>query len=109
MTLAQQARLEGFKVSLVQRGHSLTLNGSGTAFAALVEPVVAASGGDFTIARETANSAHVHVIRTALPSMPTVGEYLADAETGARYRITRINNQPANPVVIFEDCEVSNG
>lgn len=107
MTATQQARLEGFRISLAERGHSLTLNGEGTAFLALVEPVVVANAGRYEVAREEANTAHVHIERETLPSIPTVGDILHDEDTGARYRITRINNQPANPVVIFEDCEVS--
>jgi hypothetical protein len=107
MTATQQARLEGFRISLAERGHSLTLNGEGTAFLALIEPVVVAQGGRYEVAREEANHSHVHVERTSLPSIPSIGDYLYDAETGTRYRITRINNQSANPIVIFEECEVS--
>ncbi len=107
MTATQQARLEGFRASLVQRGHSLTVNGTTSAFRALVEPVGVAEAGQYGIARETANTAHVHVVRTDLPSLPIVGDILHCTADGSRYRIAEIENQPANPVVIFRDCEVT--
>lgn len=107
MTATQQARIEGFRVSLAERGHSLTLNGSGTAFKALVEPVGSVSAPEFGISRETASEAHVHALRSDMGTLPSVGDFLHDATAGARYRVTTIRNQPANPVVVFENCEVS--
>jgi len=107
MTATQQARIAGFRASLSQRGHSLTVNGTTSAFLALVEPVGVAEAGQFAVARETANTAHVHVLRDDLPAVPVVGDILHCAESAARYRIAEIENQPANPVVVFRDCEVT--
>lgn len=94
-------------MSLAERGHSLTLNGEGTAFKALIEPVGTDPSGEHAISREEAATAHVHALRSDLPSMPSVGEFLHESVTGARYRITEFRNHPSNPVVIFQNCEVS--
>ena len=105
MTPAQEARLDGFRAAQEQRGHWLRLNGAGDPVCALVE-TAAREQGQFLIQREVANASRVHLIRTDLVeagASPKIGDAWHDS-AGARYRVTRIEDQPVN-IAVIHDCE----
>ena len=106
MTISQQARVDGFRLQAEVRGHSLRLNGDGDAVLALVE-IASREQGQFLIQREVANASKVHVLRSDLDDAdlePGVGDIWHDEASGGRYRVSGIEDQPVNVLIVYE-CE----
>jgi hypothetical protein len=104
VTPAQKARLLGFNASLIQRGVSLALQDSDSSFTALVQPVVPESG-EFSLSNDTREAAKIHILRSA-PGIGTVMVGSVFSDSVYLYRVTKIDDQPANIAVVFF-CEVS--
>lgn len=101
MSPAQQARTEGFLVSLLWRGVPVFLQPSGQAFTALIEPV-APDPGQFALAREEATAARIHILREHLAGTIAIkGSVFRDAGGTRSFRVTAVEDDPASVSIIF--------
>lgn len=101
MTPAQLDRVEGFKVSLAQRGLDVRVGADGSPFKVLFEKVSPESLSYNPDSRVDSGAA-LHALRTDVLGGPiSAGTVLHGAGT-ARYRVTDVDDNPANIVVVFK-------
>lgn len=106
MTPAQRARGVGFLASLSVRGVALTVQPAGPPIRFLVERIDP-DQGEFSVARETAAGTRLHALRSDLANASlNVGSVLRDDAVGVTYRVTTLEDNPANIAVVLT-CENS--
>ena len=105
MTATQQARVEGFLVSLATRGVGLTLLRTGQTVTALVEKD-APDGQEFRHGEAEALGNRIHVLRSQAPIGIGVGDVFEDAANGFTYRVVEVDNRPSNIAIVYR-CETA--
>lgn len=102
MTLAQQARIEGFNASLSQRGVSLRIHPSGTVFQALVEPV-SPEGDKYEFADNAGvKISRIHALRgTAGMTGVAIGTSFVEVESGQFHRVQQVDDHPSSVCVVI--------
>ncbi len=105
MTPTQQARVEGFVVSLATRGVSLTLLRTGQTVTALVEKD-APDAQEFRHGEAEAVGDRIYILRSQAPAGIGVGDVFQDAANGFAYRVVEVDNRPANIAVVYR-CETA--
>jgi hypothetical protein len=105
VTATQQARVEGFLVSLATRGVSLTLLRTGQTVTALVEKD-APDAQEFRHGEAEAVGDRIHVLRSQVPTGAGVGDVFQDAANGFTHRVVEVDNRPANIAVVYR-CETA--
>jgi hypothetical protein len=98
MTEARKARLEGWNVSLKQRGVLLS-DPSERQFLALVSPLAPSSASEYELSRETNALSAIEVARNADNLNLGIGTSLTDVETGYIHRIAIVEDNPANVAI----------
>lgn len=108
MTNAQTARLEGFNASLTERGVSLQVYPAGATFTALVERI-APESAEFAVGSDVEREgSRIHVLRTSKPATFKPGATLYDAAAARYHRIQRVEDHPAN-ILVIGYCETTEG
>ena len=109
MTATQQARIEGFRLHLAERGISLRVEGDASAvFSGLVE-TISPMDGERLLDRDEATAAFIHVLRedfeaVAAQVSPNCLLIVDGADTA--YRVSEISDEPQN-VAIRMRCRSS--
>jgi hypothetical protein len=106
MTLAQQARLQGWNASLRVRGVSVSLHPSGPVLKALIEPVVPESE-EYALSKEVRNYSKVHILRTSVGATKIgPGSSFINQVTGETYRVAEVEDNGIDIKVIYH-CETA--
>lgn len=105
MTPTQQARVEGFLVSLSARGVALTLLRTGQTVTALVEKD-APDAQEFRHGEAEALGDRIHILRSQAPAGIGVGDVFEDAANDFTYRVVDVQNRPVNVAIVYR-CETA--
>lgn len=98
MTIAQEARLEGLRVSIETRGVLLSFNG--VDFKALVgvfDPIT----GEMTIGDREREASHIVVIKDDLPDGVTIDSVFTSEDEAFTYRVLSFRNHPIDVAYVL--------
>lgn len=104
MTAVQIARTAGFRASLSKRGVTLQLLPSGPELSALVDTQPGVKG-QYELAQEERQKDILAILRVDLGTTQVgIGKTLQDTDTGARYVVQEVRDNPVDIAVRFV-CE----
>lgn len=96
MTIAQTARLEGFRASVEVRGVLLSIGGE--TFDALVDPL-RSEEGEFRVATREREASRIMVARDDLPDAVVIDSVLLTEDEEHAHRVKEIHDHPTDVLV----------